>query len=196
MTAADRRPPGVPHPPPSRRARLVAWLRRLDRAGHGWTLIVAAALVGGLAALLVATLAGLWLQPRFTVLELAAQRLAPQGAQAQPPVEEVTAYAAFDRHYVVEFPTPVAGLPAVVDLAREQRWQVRDGPDGGAVALERGGVRADVTVAGRTTRVETSVATWVRIRQEQARWAALAIGALVSAVWVWRQITRQPRLVR
>ena len=195
MSAADRRSPGVPPPPPSRRARLSAWLRRKDRAGHGWRLVAAGAVIGGVVGLLVATLVGVWLQPRFTVLEVAAQRLAPEGLEAQPPVEEVAEYAAFDRHYTVEFPTPAGRLSTIVNHARRQRWEILDGPEAGEVALERRGVRADVVVATDTTRVETRVATWVRVRQRQARWLALLGGAVAGGVWVRREISRRPRLI-
>lgn len=194
MSSADRHPP-VPPPPPGRRVRLEAWLRRTARGGHGRALIAAATVLGALIGLVIATLVGLLLQPRFTVLELGAQRLAPGGLDAQPPIEQVADFSAFDRHYTVEFATPPGGRAAVVDHARRQRWQVIARGADDTVRLERDGVRADVTVAGDVTTVETRVARWVRTRQRQAQILALVVGGLWAGVAVWRVIRRQPRLV-
>lgn len=194
MTAAGR--PPIPPPPPSWRSRLRAWVRRQDRAGRRAALLVGAGLAGAALAWTLAALLGFWLQPRFTVLELAAQRLAPDPASAQPAREDVGRFGAFDRGYAVQFPTPDGGLDRVVDRARRLRWRVVGpiGPD--RVRLEREGVAATVAAGPSTTVARTRVAPWVRVRQRQARAAAAVLGGIAAVAWLWRQVRRRPRVVR
>lgn len=194
MTAPGR--PPIPPPPPSLPSRLRAWVRRQDRAGRRGALLVGTVLAGAAVAWTLVALLGFWLQPRFTVLELAAQRLAPDPASAQPAREEVARFGAFDRGYAVQFPTPDGGLDRIIDRARRQRWLVvaRDGPD--RVAMEREGVAATVVAGPATTVAQTRVAAWVRIRQRQARTAAAVVGGAAAVAWIWRQIRRRPRPVR
>lgn len=180
--------------PPSRRDRLRSWLRRADRSRHRWMLLIGGAVSGAVTAVLLAGAVGLLLQPRFTVLEISAQRLVPDDLPAQPPLEQVGRYAAFDRHYVVRFDTPDGGLRDVVATAVQQRWRVVSGPRDGAVVLEREGVRAIVEATDATVVVDVGVAPSVRAWQRMARIGALAAGALGGAAWVWLQVRRQPRL--
>lgn len=182
-------------PPPSWRRRARARIRRLDRAGHRPALLLAGVVGGALASWLLASLIGLWLQPRFTLLELAAQRLAPEVDAAQPPVEQVGRHNAFDRRYAVRFPTPSGGLPAVVANARTLRWDVTTTSSDRAV-LHREGVTAIVAVQGPDTRAQTRVAAWVRTRQRQAQAAATLLGAVFGGWSVWAQVRGRPRPVR
>jgi hypothetical protein len=185
----------IPPPPPSLRQRARARIRRLDRAGHRPTLLAAGVAGGALVTWLLVALTGLWLQPRFTLLELGAQRLAPDVDAAQPPVEQVERYGAFDRHYAVRFPTPGGGLPAIVANARRLRWDVTTMAPDDAV-LHRDGVTATISVEGPDTRVQTRVAAWVRTRQRQAQVVAVLLGAVLGGWSVWSQVRRRPRPVR
>ncbi|HSJ47063.1 MAG TPA: hypothetical protein VK923_20520 [Euzebyales bacterium] len=185
----------IPPPPPSLRQRAGARIRRLDSAGHRPTLLVAGVVFGALVTWLLVTVIGLWLQPRFTLLELGAQRLAPDVDAAQPPVEQVEHYGAFDRRYAVRFPTPDAGLPAVVAHARRLRWDVSASGLDRAV-LNREGITATLSVDGPETRVQTRVAAWVRTRQRQSQVVALLLGAVLGGWSVWTQVRRRPRPVR
>lgn len=143
---------------------------------------------------LAVALAGVLLQPRFTVLEVAAQRLVPDGVSAQPPVEEVAPLRAFDRRYAVRFALPPdTGVRAVVAVAREQRWRVVEHGDG-QVVLEREGVRATVTTAGGGALVRTQVAPWVRRSQDVAVWVAVVGGALAGGGGLWRWLRRRSGL--
>lgn len=153
-----------------------------------------AAAVGASFAVLAATFVGVLTQPRFTVLELAAQRLVPDGQDAQPPVEQVGRFAAFDRHYTVRFETTAPGLQDVLDTAVGRRWQVVSRSGRRGATLEREGVRAVVVVGGGTTRIDTAIATSVRDRQRWSRLVALGGGAGLASWWVWRQIRGRPRL--
>jgi HAMP domain-containing protein len=149
-------------------------------------------LVGGV----VAVVAAVVLQPRFTALELSAQRLAPDDPSAQPPQEQVGPYDAFDRRYVVDVTTPDGGLAAIIDGARRQRWRVvtTGTAAGGTAALERGGIAATVSVRDGTTRVTTRVADEVRARQ-RAGVAGGSLAGLVAGVWwVGWQLRGNPRL--
>ncbi|HEX6254417.1 MAG TPA: hypothetical protein VFZ70_01270 [Euzebyales bacterium] len=150
---------------------------------------------GGLLAWLLVGGLGLLLQPRFTVLELAAQRLAPASGDVQPPVEQVAPDGAFDRGYTVRFPTPEGGLGTLLDQARRQRWRVVATPGGGRATLDREGVVAVVRAGPAVTTVRTRVASWVRSRQRWARRLAAVIGAVLATGWVWRQIRRRPRAI-
>jgi hypothetical protein len=191
--SSSRPRPAVPPPPPTRRARLRAWVRRRDRAGQRPLLVAVGALVGLVAAVSLAVVTAALLQPRFTILELGAQRLAPDDPSAQPPLEEVGRYGAFDRRYVVVVTTPEGGLPAIVDQAERQRWTVV--AHGGASAtLERGGVTATVEVRAATTRITTRVADEVRARQRIGVVAAAVAGPIIGAGWVWSQLRGNPRL--
>lgn len=183
----------VPPPPPSRRDRLRARLRRLDRDGRRPVVLVGAAVVGVALALILATVIGVLVQPRFTVLELAAQRLVLEDGNAQPPVEHVDPFSAFDRRYTVRFDTPDGGLGDVIDRAVRQRWTVVARSDD-AVTLERDGVRAAVVAAGTTTRITTRVAASVRTTQRWSRTVAGVLGGLWGLWWTWRQLQARPRL--
>lgn len=185
----------VPPPPPTRRARLRSWLRRRDRAGQRTVLLVAGAVIGLIAAVSLGIAAAALLQPRFTVLELGAQRLAPDDPSAQPPLEQVGRYGAFDRRYIVDVSTPEGGLPVIVDRAGRQRWRSVDvDASGGTATLERGGVTATVDVRGDTTRIATRVADEVRDRQRIGVAAAAVAGPLIGAGWVGWQLRGNPRL--
>jgi hypothetical protein len=151
--------------------------------------------LGAVLAWLVVGGIGLWLQPRFTVLELAARRLAPDEGDAQPPVEQVTPNGAFDRGYIVRFPTPPGGLDVVLHHARAQRWRVVDRAGRDRATLDREGVVAIVRVAPVATTVRTRVASWVRNRQQAARRIAAVVGGALASGWVWWQIRRRPRAV-
>ncbi len=187
--------PRSPAPPPlSRRDRLKSWLRRVDRSGRRWILLLCGGVFGAMGAVLITIAVGLLLQPRFIVLELGAQRLVPDGQTAQPPIEQVDRYAAFDRVYTVRFDTPDGGLPEVVANAVRQRWRVVSSAGDGVVILEREGVRAVVEVTDGTTIVDTGVAPSVRSWQRLARIVALVVGAGGGVVWVWYQIRGKPRL--
>ncbi|MBW3605872.1 MAG: hypothetical protein KY460_13405 [Actinobacteria bacterium] len=183
----------VPPPPPSRRDRLRAWLRRLDRDGRRPVVLVGAAVVGAALAVTVAAAVGVLVQPRFTVLELASQRLVPDDRSAQPPVEHVAPFAAFDRRYTVRFETPDGRLGDVIDRAVRQRWTVV-ARSGDTVTLERDGVRATVVAAGPTTRITSRVAASVRTAQRWSRIVACVLGGLWGLWWVWRQLHARPRL--
>lgn len=185
----------IPPPPPSWRQRARAWIRRLDRAGHRSALLLAGVIGGALVSWLLVTVVGLLLQPRFTLLELGAQRLAPEADAAQPPVEQVERYGAFDRRYAVRFPTPDGGLSAVIVNARRLRWEVINTTADRAV-LSREGVTAIVSVEGAVTRVQTRVAAWVRTRQRQAQAAAALLGAVLGGWSMWVQVRGRPRPVR
>jgi hypothetical protein len=182
-----------PPPPPSWRERVAATVRRLDRRGWRVTLLAGAAAAGAAVAFALVAAAGLLLQPRFTVLELAAQRLPPPQVQAQPPVETVAPGGAFDRAYVVKFPAFPGVLDDVVDRARGQRWTVVRRGDR-AVVLQREGVRAAVTVDGATVEVRAAVAPSVRTRQRQARIVATGAGAVAAPALLWWWLRRRPRL--
>lgn len=171
-----------------------AWLRRRDRAGQRARLLLAGGLLGMVAAGLLAVVAAALLQPRFTVLEIGAQRLAPDDPSAQPPQEQVGRYAAFDRRYVVDVATPDGGLSAILGRARRQRWEVVVPATDGTAALERGGVTAAVTVRGPTTRITTRVADAVRARQRVGVAAATLAGLVAGAWWVRWQLRGNPRL--
>lgn len=154
-------------------------------------------MTGLLAAGLVALVAAALLQPRFTVLELSAQRLAPDDPSAQPPLEQVDGYAAFDRRYVVDVTTPDGGLAAIVDRARRQRWRVVTvgaGAGAGTAGLERGGVAATISVQGARTRITTRVADDVRARQRAGVVLGSLAGLLAGVWWVWWQLRGNPRL--
>lgn len=149
-------------------------------------------LVGGVVAVVVAVV----LQPRFTALELSAQRLAPDDSSAQPPEEQVGPYDAFDRRYVVDVATPDGGLAAIIDGARRQRWRVVTPGTavGGTAALERGGIAATVSVRDGTTRITTRVADDVRARQRAGVAGGSLAGLVAGAWWVGRQLRGNPRL--
>ena len=195
QSPAGRSRGSIPPPPPSWRQRARVRIHRLDRAGHRPTLLLAGVVGGALLAWLLATGIGLWLQPRFTLLEVGAQRLAPDVDAAQPPVEQVQHHGAFDRRYAVRFPTPYGGLPAVVGNARRLRWDVTTTASD-RVVLHRDGVTATVSVEGSDTRVQTRVAVWVRTRQRQGRVVAALLGAALGGWSVWAQVRRRPRPVR
>lgn len=150
---------------------------------------------GALLAGLAATVIGLWLQPRFTLLELGAQRLAPEVDEAQPPVEQVHRYAAFDRRYAVRFPTPDGGLAEVVTNASRLRWEVTARASD-RVMLHRDGIVATVSVRPSQTLVRTRVAGWVRARQRQAQVVAVVLGAVLGGWSIWTKLRRRPRPVR
>lgn len=156
-------------------------------------MLTVAALAGAAVAVVAVTVAGVLVQPRFTVLELAAQRLVPDDRTAQPAVEQVDRFAAFDRRYTVRFDAPQTGVQNVVDNAVRQRWQVRRS-DGQVAVLEREGVRAVVTVAGGTARIDTRIADSVRSRQRWSVVAALVCGAAWSVWWTRRQLRGQMTL--
>jgi hypothetical protein len=191
----DPRRGRVPPPPPSWSARLRSWVRRLDRRGARWQLLGAATVLGGVVGWLAVGGLGLLLQPRFTVLELAAQRLAPESGDAQPPVELVGPDGAFDRGYTVRFPTPSGGLMSLLDRAAAQRWRVVSRSRPGQATLEREGVVAVVRAGPAVTTVRTRVAARVRDLQRLARRVGLVAGALLAAGWVWQQVRRHPRAV-
>jgi hypothetical protein len=174
--------------------RLRSWLRRLDRAGHRPAVLLGAVFVAAIVAVTVVSVVGLLVQPRFTVLELAAQRLAPEGQSTQPPVEEVDRFAPFDRHYTVLFDTPPSGLGSLIDTAERRRWRVMSRSGDRVVTLEREGVRAVITADDGNTRVDTGIADSVRARQRWSRLVALFVGAGWGLWWTWRQIRGQPRL--
>jgi hypothetical protein len=136
-------------------------------------------LAGALLAWLTATVIGLWLQPRFTLLELGAQQLAPDAGQAQPPVEQVDRYGAFDRRYAVRFPTPDGGRREVVANAGRLRWEVTT-TSSDRVVLDRDGIAAIVSVGPTETLVQTRVAGWVRTRQRQAQVVAVVLGGVLG----------------
>jgi hypothetical protein len=188
-------PTPIPPPPPSRLHVVRSWIRHQARAGHRGVVVAEGAVCAALLAGVLATALGLLLQPRFTVLELGAQRLAPEQQTAQPPIEQVGRYEAFDRRYIVRFPAPSGGLPAVLTHARRQRWTVRARDGTRHAVLERDGVVAVVDVSGGTILAETRVAAWVRVRQRQARWGAVVLGGLLGGLWVWAQVRRRPRSV-
>jgi hypothetical protein len=175
--------------------RLRSWLRRRDRQGRRVQVLATAAVLGGVLAWLIVGGVGLWLQPRFTVLELAAQRLAPDVGAAQPPVEQVATNGAFDRAYTVRFPTPAGGMDAVLDHATTQRWRVVDRSPRGRTVLHREGVVATVRVGPAVTTVRTRVSAGVRDRQRTSRRLAAAVGAALASGWVWRQVRGRPRAV-
>lgn len=157
-------------------------------------MLACAATVAATAAFAIVAMAGVLVQPRFTVLELAAQRLVPDGQTAQPPVEQIERFAPFDRRYTVRFDTPDEGLQGVIDAAVRRRWHVVGRSGAASVTLEREGVRAVIVVAGDTTQIDTGIARSVRRRQQGSRLAALLAGAGWGAWWTWRQIRGQPRL--
>jgi len=185
----------IPPPPPSWWQRAGVRIRRLDRAGHRTALLVSGMVGGALVAWLTAAVIGLWLQPRFTLLELGAQRLAPDVDVAEPAVEQVDRYGAFDRRYAVRFPTPDGGRREVVANARRLRWDVTTtSPD--RVVLHRDGIAATVSVGRSQTLVQTRVAGWVRTRQRQAQVVAVVLGAALGVRSMRVHLRRGPRPVR
>ena len=154
----------------------------------------AAAVVGALLCALVIGGAGVLLQPRFTALELAAQRLAPDRDAAQPPDEQVDTWQAFDRRYVVRFPVSDDGLTQVVERARGQRWQVVGTQRRNRVVLERQGIRATVTRADGLAEVRTRVAPEVRRAQRSAVGWSLFVGAAAGAVGMLQWLRQRPLL--
>lgn len=157
-------------------------------------LAVVAAVVGALLCALVIGGAGVLLQPRFTALELAAQRLAPESVAAQPPREQVDGWQAFDRRYIVRFPASDAGLTQVVEWARRQRWHVVGTQRRDGVVLERQGIRATVTRVGALVEVRTRVAPWVRRAQRTTVGCSLPVGAASGALGMLLWLRRRPFL--
>ncbi|CAN5848402.1 hypothetical protein BH23ACT10_BH23ACT10_15760 [soil metagenome] len=157
-------------------------------------MLAAAALAGAAVAALVVAVMGVLVQPRFTVLELAALRLVPEGRTAQPAVEQVERFAAFDRRYTVRFDASAAGVQEVIDAAAQQRWKVVTRSGGRLATLEREGVRAVVAVTGGTARIDTRIAPSVRAWQRWSVIAALVGGAAGGVWWTRRQLRGQATL--
>lgn len=150
-------------------------------------------MTGAVVGWLAAAVAGLLLQPRFTALELAAQRFAPDPVTAQPPVERLGPAGAFDRRYLVQFPAGPRATDDVVERARALRWRRVDDSDDPMV-FDRGGIRATVAVSARAVTVRTAVAPSVRRGQRLARRIGAVTGAVLALVALWWWLRRRPRL--